>query len=259
MSDLINQITALERKVREAEEARRTADRIWGAAEDTLEEIRAVEASLLDLHGEIDGFVADNNYPAVQQAAHQIEGETSAQRLLPLVRRAMLLLALHDGSPLPAPDAMEMAPELAPSEAGHPVLTLAELMRESTRELEAYETKLRSIWHDEEDDGALQNALSEARSEAVADRATRAGRQLMTLCDYIAEDLCPTLNTSVEQLDVDGSLRALAALDLAGKEAPKAYKVYEVALSEQYERNPCSLGEMGEQLMTFEAWIHTQS
>ncbi|MEU8995040.1 hypothetical protein AB0C95_09525 [Streptomyces caniferus] len=50
----------------------------------------------------------------------------------------------------------------------------------------------------------------------------------------------------------------LAAIDSAGKETPNSYKVYEVALSEQYERNPSSLGTMGEHLMLFETWIASQ-
>lgn len=258
MSELVNRITELERKVNEAEEAHKTADRLWDAAEEALDDIRSLALSLFELSSAIDGYIADNDYPAVQQAAYEIRGTTDAGRLLPLVRRAMLLQALRDGSALPTLGALEAVPELPPSEVDHPVLSWEELMRDSTQELKAHEEKLRSIWRGAEDDYELEDGLHEARLDAASDRAVRAGRQLMALCEYLSEELCPALVHSTERLCAADALRALAAIDIAGKEAPSAYKVYEAALSEQYERSPASLGEMGEHLMLFEAWIHSQ-
>ncbi|MFI9722650.1 hypothetical protein ACIHFE_23825 [Streptomyces sp. NPDC052396] len=117
---------------------------------------------------------------------------------------------------------------------------------------------MRKIWCDEDDAAELDGYLYDARFDAVRDRATRAGRQLMELCEYIREELCPELVHSTEQGRIEDALRTLAAIDIAGKEAPNAYKVYEVALSEQYERSPSSLGAMGEHLMLFETWIASQ-
>ncbi|MFI2506093.1 hypothetical protein [Streptomyces sp. NPDC018972] len=64
--------------------------------------------------------------------------------------------------------------------------------------------------------------------------------------------------TSAENGDIEEVLETLAAVDAAGKEAEPAYKVYEVALSEQYESSPSSLGAVGEHLMSFESWLGTQ-
>jgi hypothetical protein len=258
MSELVNLVARLEREVREAKEAHDVADRLWDLAEETLDEIRTLSSTLSECHFNIDGYVADNDYPAVEQSAYEIRGATDADRLLPLVRRAMLLLALRDGTPPPAAGALESLPEITPAEAGHPTLTLEELMRDSERELGSHEEALRKIWCDEDDAAELDEHLDSARFDAVQDRATRAGRQLMELCEYICEELCPKLVHSTEQGRIENALRTLAAIDIAGKEAPNAYKVYEVALSEQYERSPSSLGAMGEHLMLFETWIASQ-
>ncbi|MFI9722651.1 hypothetical protein ACIHFE_23830 [Streptomyces sp. NPDC052396] len=94
----------------------------------TLDEIRAISSRLSECRFDIDGHVADNDYQAVEQSAYEIRGATDAGRLLPLVRRAMLLLALRDGTPPPAAGALEALPETAPAEAGHPALPLEELM-----------------------------------------------------------------------------------------------------------------------------------
>lgn len=257
MSELIRLATELERRVREAGEAHEVADRLWNAAEVLLDEIRAVSSLLSELRFDIDGYVADDDYPAVERSAYEIRGVTDADRLLPVLRQAMLLLALRDGSPLPQPDALDSLPEVAPTETSHPVLSLDELLRDSDQELKSTEESLRRIWCDDDDASELEEHLHNAHIDAVRDRATRAGRQLMELCDYISEELCASLVGSTESGRTDDALRVLAAIDLAGKEAPKAYKVYEAALSEQYERSPSSLGSVGEQLTAFESWIHT--
>lgn len=64
--------------------------------------------------------------------------------------------------------------------------------------------------------------------------------------------------TSTEHGNIQGVLKVLAAMDAAGKEAEPAYKVYEVALSEQYEKSSSSLGVVGEHLMLFESRLGTQ-
>ncbi|OWA25358.1 hypothetical protein [Streptomyces sp. CS057] len=257
MSELVNQITALERKVRESDEARQTADRLWDATEDVLDELRSLESSFYTFSSDIDGFIGDNDYPAVERAAYEIQGALAAQHLLPLVRRAMLLLAFREGSSLPALGVMESVPDVAPGDAAHPSLTWGELMRDSERDLASSEESLRKIWCDEGDEAELDEHLHDARFEAIRDRATRAGRQVIALCDYVAQ-LVPELVRCTERLLVDEALRAVAVLDAAGDEAPKAYKVYEAALSEQYEQSPGSLGVMGEHLMQFESWMRSQ-
>lgn len=258
MSELLDQIAALERKAREADEAREAADRLWDAAEDVLDELRSLESAFYTFSSDIDGLIGDNDYPAVERTAYEIQGAVAAQRLLPIVRRAMLLLALHEGSPLPALGAMESVPEVAAGDVNHPSLTWEELMRDSERELESREESLRQIWCDEGDEAELDEHLHDARFEAIRDRATRAGRQLIALCEYLAEELVPELVRCTEHRLVEDALRAIAAIDIAGDEAPKAYKVYEAALSEQYEQSPGSLGAMGEHVMQFESWMHSQ-
>jgi hypothetical protein len=256
MSELIKLVTALERRVREADEAQQVADRVWDAAEELLEEIRAIATSVSEIRFEIDGYIADNDYMAVERSAHELRGATDADRLLPVLRQALLLVALRDGSSLPNPASVEWLPELSAAEMEHPTLTLEELLRDSRQELEAQEASLRAIWCDEGDEPDLEEHLHEARMDAVRDRATRAGRQLMQLCEYISEELCPELVISAEGGNAEEALRVLAAVNAAGKEAVPAYKIYEVALSEQYERNPTSLGAMGEHLMLFDEWLN---
>ncbi|MFD4599875.1 hypothetical protein ACFWPQ_17845 [Streptomyces sp. NPDC058464] len=258
MSELSDLVAKLERQVSEADEARQVADRLWDVSEELLDEIRRISSSVSELGFELDGYVADCDYSAVQRATYEIRGATDGDRLLPVLRQALLLQALRDGAALPDPAAIETLPELPAEEVAHPTLTLEELLRDSQRELEEREASARQIWGDEGDEADLEDALHEARTDVIRDRATRAGRHLMELCEYIAEELCPRLVTSAENGNIKEALEALAAIDVAGKEAEPAYKVYEVALSEQYENSPYSLGAAGEDLMLFEGWLGTQ-
>lgn len=258
MSELSELVAKLERQVREAEEAHRIANGLWDACEVQLDEIRHIPSALSELSWELDGYVADCDYSAVQRAADEIRGATDADRLLPVLRQVLLLRALRDGATLPDPAAIESLPELPAEEVAHPTLTWEELLRDSRKELEEREASARQIWCDEGDEADLEDALHEARAEAIQDRATRAGRHLMELCEYIAEELCPELVTSAENGNIEEALKTLAAIDAAGKEAEPAYKVYEAALSEQYESSPSSLGAVGEHLMLFESWLGTQ-
>ncbi|MDX2591794.1 hypothetical protein PV343_05820 [Streptomyces sp. WI03-4A] len=258
MSELTELVARLEGQVREAEEAHQIADRLSDTCEELLDEIRQISSTVSELGFELDGYVADCDYSAVQRAAYEIRGATDGDSLLPIVRQVLLLQALRDGVTLPDPAAIESLPELSAEEVAHPTLTLEELWRDSEMELKEREESARQIWCDEGDEADLEDALHEARTEAIQDRATRAGRHLMELCEYIAEDLCPRLVTSAENGNSKETLEELAAIDAAGKEAEPAYKVYEVALSEQYESSPSSLGAVGEDLMLFESWLGTQ-
>ncbi|KUO12470.1 hypothetical protein [Streptomyces sp. DSM 15324] len=258
MSELTNLVAKLERQVREAEEAHRIADGVGEAYEDLLDEIRHISSTISELSWELDGHIADCDYSAVQRSVYEIRGATDADRLLPVLRQVLLLRALWEGATLPDPAAIESLPELPPEDMAHPTLTWEELRRDSQQELEEREASARRIWCDEDDEAELQDALDRARSEAIQDRATRAGRQLMKLCEYISEKLCPRLVTSAENGNIEEALKTLAAMDAAGQEAEPAYKVYEVALSEQYDHSPTSLGAMGEHLMLFESWLGTQ-
>ncbi|MFF9777034.1 hypothetical protein ACF1HJ_25675 [Streptomyces sp. NPDC013978] len=244
--------------MREAEEAHRIANGLWDACEELLDEIRHIPSALFELSSDLDGYIADCDYSAVERAAYEIRGATDADRLLPVLRQVLLLRALRDGDTPPDPAAIESLPKLPPEEAAHPTLTWEELLRDSQKELEEREASARQIWCDEGDEADLEDALHRARAEAIQDRATRAGRHLMELCEYIAEEICPELMTSTENGSIQEALKALAAVDAAGREAEPAYKVYEVALSEQYESSPSSLGAVGEHLMLFESWLGTQ-
>ncbi|MFF4346330.1 hypothetical protein [Streptomyces sp. NPDC001530] len=258
MSELTDLVAKLERQVGEAEEAHQIADRLSDVCEELLDEIRRISSSVSELRFELDGYIADCDYSAVQRSTYEIRGATDGDSLLPILRQVLLLQALRDGATLPDPAAIESLPELPAEEVAHPTLTLEELLRDSQRELEEREASARQIWCDEGDEADLEDALHEARTEAIRDRATRAGRHLMELCEYITEELCPRLVTSAENGDIEEALETLAAVDAAGKEAEPAYKVYEVALSEQYENSPSSLGAVGEHLMLFESWLGTQ-
>lgn len=258
MSELTELVARLERQVREAEEAQKIADRLSDVCEELLDEIRQISSTVSELGFELDGYVADCDYSAVQRAAYEIRGVTDGDSLLAILRQVLLLQSLRDGATLPDPAAIESLPELPAEETAHPTLTLEELRRDSERELKEREESARQIWCDEDDEADLDDALHEARTDAIRDRATRAGRHLIELCEYIAEDLWPRLVTSAENGNIEEALKTLAGMDAAGKEAEPAYKVYEVALSEQYENSPSSLGAVGEDLMLFESWLGTQ-
>ncbi|WP_221357206.1 hypothetical protein [Streptomyces beigongshangae] len=115
-----------------------------------------------------------------------------------MLRQALLLMALRDGSSLPDPTSIESLPELSDAVMEHPTLSLEKLLRDSKQEFEAQEESLRTIWCDEDDEPELEDHLHEACLDAVRDRATRAGRQLMELCEYISEVLRPELVISTE-------------------------------------------------------------
>ncbi|MEU9003784.1 hypothetical protein, partial [Streptomyces sp. NPDC048551] len=105
----------------------------------------------------------------------------------------------------------------------------------------------------------LADHLNEARQEAISDRAVRAGRFLMELCDHLAETVWPEVTDGLRGSDLARVARALKEASMAGETAPAVYKLYEVSLSAQYESAPYSLGAMGEQLMAFESWMGTQN
>ncbi|WP_406725113.1 hypothetical protein WJ438_11240 [Streptomyces sp. GD-15H] len=258
MSELTDLVARLERQVGEAEEAHQIAGRLSDVCEELLDEIRRISFSVSELRFELDGYIADCDYSAVQRATYEIRGATDGDSLLPILRQVLLLQALRDGAVLPDLAAIESLPELPAEEVAHPTLPLEELLRDSERELEEREASARQIWCDEGDEADLEDALHEARTDAIRDRATRAGRHLMELCEYIIDELCPELVTSAENGNIEEALETLAAVDIAGKEAVPAYEVYEAALSEQYTNSPSSLGTVGEHLMLFESWLGTQ-
>ncbi|SHN22650.1 coiled-coil domain-containing protein [Actinacidiphila paucisporea] len=258
MSELTKIVAELEERVNQADEARAVSDRLSEAFEGMLDEIRGMSELLYNLGGEIDGFVAEHDFMAVERAADEIRGITEADRLLPVLRQILLLGAIRDDTAVPDAASIEELPELAAVEIAHPVLSREELLRDSERELAKRETYLRGLWNGEDEADDLEEGLREARLEAIEERALRAGRQLMELSEYIAEELWPELKRQAEYGHIEEALRALAAVDAAGREAPKAYKIYETALSERYGQSPSSMGAMGDHLMLFESWIHSQ-
>ncbi|MYU24381.1 hypothetical protein [Streptomyces sp. SID8352] len=132
---------------------------------------------------------------------------------------------------------------------------VARLEREVTEAQEALRVVAKI---DEEIENALEEVadrMHEARQEATSDRAARAGRFLMELCDHLAETVWPEVTGALRRTDLEKAARALKEASMAGKTAPAVYKLYEVNLSVQYESSPYSLGAVGEQLMAFESWL----
>ncbi|OIJ67824.1 hypothetical protein WN71_010710 [Streptomyces mangrovisoli] len=251
-------VAKLEHQVREADEAQQIADRLSEAFEELLDEIRQVCSTVSEIRFELDGYIADCDFEAVQRSTYELRGATDGDSLLPVLRQALMLQALRDGGMLPDLGVIEQLPELPAEELAHPTLTLEVLLRDSEKGFNEREASLRRIWCEEGEEADLEDALQDARAEAIRDRANRAGRHLMELCEYIIEELCPELEVSAENGNVMGALETLAAIDAAGREAGPAYKVYEVALSEKYKNSPHPLGVVDEHPTLFEISLGTR-
>ncbi|MEU2859651.1 hypothetical protein ACIQWL_03000 [Streptomyces mirabilis] len=264
MGEIADQVARLERLAEEAQEALKLSERIGEEIETRIEEVEGVYGALLNLSGEFDTYIADHDYMAVERSAYELQGLVDDRSLYRTIDVVLQLITLQDGRAIPGSSIEQRMEEIRKVEASHPALTEEELDREFNRTLEQADATWRSIWDDgtwDSDTSREQHRddhLYEARQEAVADRALRAGRVLMELCEYIAETLWSDVTGGLRTGDAERVTRALKAAAIAGDSAPKAYKLYEVKLSEQYEANPYSLGAVGEQVMAFESWVKTQ-
>ncbi|GGU55607.1 hypothetical protein FHX79_114788 [Streptomyces cavourensis] len=264
MGELADRVARLEREVMEAQEALRVVAKIDEEIENALEEIEGVTEALLNLSGELDGEIADHNYPAVERCAYELWGLVDSEQVRRAVDTVALLTAVRDGHPLPAASMDGLMDGLKDVEASHPTLTQGAL----DQEFQAAIDRAESTWKDIYDDGSwdsederndhLADHMHEARQEATSDRAARAGRFLMELCDHLAETVWPEVTGALRRVDIETVARALKEASLAGETAPAVYKLYEINLSVQYKSSPYSLGAAGEQLMAFESWLGTE-
>ncbi|MER5727117.1 hypothetical protein ABT084_01965 [Streptomyces sp. NPDC002138] len=264
MGELADRVARLEREVTEAQEALRVVEKIDEEIENAMDEIASVSEALLNLSGELDVEIADHNYSAVGRCADELWSLVDSEQALRAVDTVALLTAVRDGLALPAVSVDALMSGLKGVEASHPTLTQEELDQEFQEAMDRAE----SIWKKIYDDGSwesederkdhLADHMREAQQEAISDRAERAGRFLMELCDHLAETVWPEVTEGLRGTDLQRVARALKAASMAGKTAPAVYKLYEVNLSVQYESSPYSLGAMGEQLMAFESWLGVQ-
>ncbi|MFF4641397.1 hypothetical protein [Streptomyces sp. NPDC001389] len=264
MGELADRVARLEREVTEAQEALRVVEKVDEEIESAMEEVESVCGALLDLSSELDGEIADHNYPAVERCAYELCGLVDSEQVRRAVDTVMLLTAVRDGCPLPATSVDALMSGLKDVTASHPTLTQEALDQEFQEAMDRAE----GIWREIYDDGSwesederrdhLADHMHEARPEAISDRAVRAGRLLMELCDYLAETVWPEVTAGLRGADLARVARALKEAAMAGKTAPAVYKLYEANLSVQYESSPYSLGAVGEQLMAFESWLGVQ-
>ncbi|MEV6572216.1 hypothetical protein [Streptomyces sp. NPDC051577] len=264
MGELADRVARLEREVAEAQEALRIMKKVDEEIECAMEEVESVCEALLNLSGELDGEIADHNYPAVERCAYELWGLVDSEQVRRAVDTVALLTAVRDGGSLPAASVPTLISRLKDVKASHPTLTQEAL----DQEVQAATDRAADIWKRIYDDGSwdsederkehLADHLREARQEAISDRAVRAGRFLMELCDHLAETVWPEVTDGLRGADLERVARALKEASLAGETAPAVYKLYEVNLSVQYESDPYSLGAMGEQLMAFESWLGVQ-
>ncbi|MEJ8652815.1 hypothetical protein WKI65_33320 [Streptomyces sp. MS1.AVA.3] len=229
-----------------------------------MEEVESVYEALRNLSWELDGEVADHNYAAVEGLAYELWNLVDSEQLRRAVDTITLLTAVRDGRPLPTVSVAALVNGLKDVRASHPTLTQEEL----DQAFRASMARAEGIWREIYDDGSwdsederndhLADHMHEARQEAISDRAVRAGRFLMELCDRIAETVWPEVTNALREANLESVARALKEASMAGKTAPEVYTLYEVNLSMQYESAPSSLGAEGEQLMAFESWLGLQ-
>ncbi|MFF7298731.1 hypothetical protein [Streptomyces sp. NPDC008265] len=264
MGELADRVARLEHEVTEAQEALRVVEKIDEEIESAMDEIESVCEALLNLSGQLDGEIADHNYAAVEGYAYELWGLVDSEQARRAVDTVALLTAVRDGRALPATSVDALIIALKDVKASHPTLTQEEL----DQEFQAAVDRAEGIWREIYDDGSwesedereshLADHMHEARQEAISERAVRAGRLLMELCDHLAETVWPEVTDGLRGTDLERVARALKEASLAGETAPAVYKLYEVNLSVQYESDPYSLGVMGEQLMAFESWLGVQ-
>ncbi|MCH0538149.1 hypothetical protein I3F58_00940 [Streptomyces sp. MUM 203J] len=261
MGELADRVARLEREAAEAQEALRVAEKVDEEIENAMDEVESVCEALLNLSGELDVEIADHNYQAVERCAYELWGLIDSEQVRRAVDTVALLTAVRDGGSLPTVSVEALIAGLKDVEASHPTLTQEVLDTEFQTALDRAE----GIWKRIYDDGSwdseearnnhLSDHMDEARQEAISERAARAGRFLMELCDHLAEAVWPEVTDGLRAADLERVARALKEASMAGETAPAVYKLYEVNLSVQYESSPYSLGAMGEQLMAFDSWL----
>lgn len=260
MSDLAKAVAELEEQVEEVRELRQIVERLDSEIAARMDEIETVGSAILELHGDLDYQVAEHDYMAVEQSVASLQGLVDMAEVLPAIDSVLLLTALRDDGAVP-----DLSLPLAPFEDDdsweHPRLSQDDLDREFRAELARADQLWEEIWGDhpwadpEERDSHRAEDRADAETEAIKDRAHRAGIHVMDLVEYIGETLWPDLVEAVEAGARSRAVGALAAACAAARATEPAYKLYEVNLAAQYESSPTSLGPMGEHLSDFESWL----
>ncbi|MFD4023098.1 hypothetical protein ACFWRV_06160 [Streptomyces sp. NPDC058576] len=260
MGDLANAVAKLEEEAAGLRELRKMEERLDAEIFDRMEEIEEAGTEILNLHGDLDGQIAEHDYMAVEQSAASLRSLVDVETVLPAVDTVLVLTALRDGTSLPDLT-LPLASFTDDDSWDHARLTQEDLDREFKSTLVRADQRWLEIWGDHawdhEDDRRSEQAehRAEAESEAIKERAGRAGAHLMELVDHIGETLWPALVEAVESGDRERAVLALAAAASAARATESAYKLYEVNLSIQFESSPESMGAMGEYLSGVQAWL----
>ncbi|KOU66624.1 hypothetical protein ADK55_05195 [Streptomyces sp. WM4235] len=244
----------------EVRELRKIVERIDTEIEARMEEIEAIGADVLELHGDLDDQIAEYDYMAVEQSVASLGGLVDMERVLPSMDAVLLLTALRDDEPVP-----DLTLPLSSFEKQevleHPQLSQEDLDRAFEAALARADQRWEEVWGDhpwedlEERDSKRAEERADTEREAIKNRAGRAGAHIMELIGYIGDTLWPDLVEALEAGARKRAVQVLAAACAAAQEAEPAYKLYEVNLSVQYESSPMSLGAMGEFLSDAEAWL----
>ncbi|WP_369392732.1 hypothetical protein AB5J72_38005 [Streptomyces sp. CG1] len=264
MGKLAEAIAALEESVKDSRSLRAIVERLDVEISMRLEDIEGIGAEIMDLASDLDNQLAECDYFAVQRAAESLPGLACWERVLPAIDSIVLLTAIRDE--MPAPDLTLPSAEGSAGEGvdhEHPVLTQQDLDRQLAADVANAEQQWQQIWgkHDWDDaterEAHFSDARYEAEQEAVKTRTRRAGQHIMDLFEYVSETW-GALTEAAEAARRDDAIEALKAACAAARQAEPAYKLYEVALSQQYTLAPSSLGAMGEFLGGAEAWLKSQ-
>jgi hypothetical protein len=265
VGDVAKAVAALEEEVAEARELRQIVERVDTEIAARLEELHGIGGAILELHSDLDNQIAEHDYSAVEQSVGTLESLVDTARLLPEIDAVLLLTALRDDTPIPD---LTVPLELFKADenpaCAHPRLTQDDLDQQFKSEMAVADQRWESVSGDQdssspaEREGRRAEYLGSAEEDAVRNRARRAGLHLMELVDYIWDELWPPLISAVEGGSREDATRTLAAIVAATREARSAYELYEANLAIQYEKNPSSLGAMGEFLTGVEGWLRSQ-
>jgi hypothetical protein len=262
MGDLAKAVADLEGQAEDVRELRKIVERLDMEIAARMEEIESIGAAVLDLHGDLDNQIAEYDYMAVEQSVASLRGLVDMEEVLPAIDAVLLLTALRDDQSLPDLSLPLSAFEHSDT-VKHPRLTQEDLDSKFEADLARADRRWQEIWGDEsgadsdQRDAEQAEFRADAKKEAVEDRARRAGAHVMKLVDHIGDPLWPDLVEAVEDGDRERAVQALAEACAVTREIERAYKLYEVNLSAQYELSPSSLGAMGEFLSGFEAWLRS--
>ncbi|MFF0257398.1 hypothetical protein ACFYR2_00970 [Streptomyces microflavus] len=230
MGDLANAVAKLEEEAASLPELRKIEERLDAEIFARMEEIEESGTEILNLHGDLDGQIAEHDYMAVEQSAASLRSLVDVETVLPAVDTVLLLTALRDDTSLP--DLTLPLASFADDDSwDHDRLTQEDLDREFKAALVRADQRWQEVWGDHdwdhEDERLSQQAehRAEAEREAVKDRAGRAGAHLMDLVDHIGETLWPALVEAVESENRDRAALALAEAASAARDGARLQAV----------------------------------